>query len=555
MAEPRSSSKRLRTRRACIPCSSRKRKCNGAYPCDTCNGYGYLCSYRQSRQEQYARQANRAKSSLEAKASMTDLIQGCRQSNSNTGNNNVTFVEPPARYIGRHSLEAFPRYLGLQLQSDILPQMQPYVWNLHAREQSPCRVGDTICSMVTLARAKNYLQSFFAAKFPICGCMDFESLIDRTENHFMGNSQGLSFEALVGGIIGMSSILTISSNSQSESQIVRHAEAILSDQATLSEPNVDLLAALFLRALYLRATATPHITWFASCTTMHMAESLGLHKEIGFDQHSGMWNAESCSYLFWVVCAGNRLISHEMGRTPVILLGVTRQFPFAPTDKSNAAMLAHLGCKLPLTDGTVGSESDLNHLTDLLDAARTDTTGEHPYLTLLKADVCFCLYRRIRVNSELNLISRSQTQQIVSIGKAAVQAATVLAQKGQAWWNMLNTLFQWCCVLISLDSIDALSDLHFTLQTINLIKDRYPSKTIREALLVLQLLIRAMKQKKEKEVTYLTILEYLEPAVPSVPVTMADLTTSQSSTDFTFDLRAWGPEDLDWVLSEAPLVH
>ncbi|CRG89209.1 Protein RDR1 [Talaromyces islandicus] len=493
-------------------------------------------------------------SSLQTSSTLEEPIPGSNSDGS-------SFMVQPARYIGRHSLEAFPRYLGLQLQSDLLPQMRPLVWNLQVREQPHCRVGDTLCSMVTLDMAKGYIRSFFAVDFPACGFLDFNALMDRTDKHFTGTSQGLPFEALVGGIIGLSSILTLTSNIQPEIHIVRHSESILTDQAILNNPSIDFLAALFFRSLYLRATATPHVTWLASCSAMHTVESLGLHKESGFDNYPGMWNSAACEKLFWMVCAGNKLISHELGRTPVILHGVTRKFPPAYRDASNpAAILTHLGCFLPLTDGTAGSESDVEYLTDLFEAVKAHRKQEHPYLTLFTADVCFCLHRRIRVNNEVNIIQRAQSQQIVSIGKAAVRAATVLAQKGQAWWNMLSTLFQFCCVLISMDSVDALSDLHYTIQTINLIKDRYPSRTISEAFSVLQLLVRAMKQKKEKEVSYLHILEDLEPpprassvALPAVEVTQ--IPTAGNSEDFTFDFRAWCPEDLDWVFATAPPVR
>jgi hypothetical protein len=202
----------------------------------------------------------------------------------------------------------------------------------------------------------------------------------------------------------------------------------------------------------------------------------------------------------------------------------------------------------------------VEYLTGLFEAVKSHKTEEHPYLTLFTADVCFCLHRRIQVNNEVNIIQRALSQQIVSIGTAAVPAATVLAQKGQAWWNMLCTLFQFCCVLVSMDSVDALSDLHYTIQIINLIKDRFPSRTISEAFSVLQLLIRAMKQKKEKEVSYLHILEDLEtpPSASSVAlpaVEVPQMPPSGNSTDFTFDFRAWCPEDLDWVFATAPPVR
>lgn len=57
-----------------------------------------------------------------------------------------------------------------------------------------------------------------------------------------------------------------------------HAEKVLNDHTILADAHVEVLAAVLLRSLYLRATALPQITWLTSCTAMHISESLGLHK-------------------------------------------------------------------------------------------------------------------------------------------------------------------------------------------------------------------------------------------------------------------------------------
>lgn len=62
------------------------------------------------------------------------------------------------------------------------------------------------------------------------------------------------------------------------------------------------------------------------------------------------WNDEARSLLFWILCAGNRLISHEMGRTPVILHDITTEYPFHPLDSSAAANFCRLCCLLPVED-------------------------------------------------------------------------------------------------------------------------------------------------------------------------------------------------------------
>lgn len=184
------------------------------------------------------------------------------------------------------------------------------------------------------------MRSFFLMQFPASGFLDLGSLLDRCEKHWVGHDEGIPFEALISGVIGLASILPMVPLPQ-EADIVRHAESILTDPAVSAEPNIEILASTVLRCLYLRAAATSHVTWHLSCTVMHMAEALGLHKDYdstirvegeSFDG-TDLWAAEARSCLFWIVSATNRLSSHEIGRSPVILQGVTRRFPYTPSDK------------------------------------------------------------------------------------------------------------------------------------------------------------------------------------------------------------------------------
>jgi hypothetical protein len=265
--------------------------------------------------------------------------------------------------------------------------------------------------------------------------------LDRCEKHWVSHDQGIPFEALISGVIGLTSILAPMAPLPQEADIVRHAESILTDPAVSAEPNIEILASTVLRCLYLRATATSHVTWHLSCTAMHMAEALGLHKDYdstirvegeSFDG-TDLWAAEARSCLFWIVSATNRLSSHEIGRSPVILQGVTRRFPYTPSDKSAAASLCQLGRLLPLKEATSGPESEQMRLTEAL-ANIEKISGDQPFLKLIAADVCFCLYRRIRVNN--HNITKQQSQQITLIGRAAVHSANTLLQKGQPRWNM-----------------------------------------------------------------------------------------------------------------------
>lgn len=391
--------------------------------------------------------------------------------------------------------------------------------------------------------AIRHISATFATEFPVCGFLDLETLTVRCQKHWAGINQGLAFEALIAGIIGLAAVLT-PVTPQFEVDIVRHAETILTDQAILTEPNIEVLAAVIFRVLYLRATATPHVTWLLSCTAMHMIESLGLHKDYS-NQYDATYGPDTVACLFWIICAGNRVLSHELGRSPVQLHDVTRKFPFPLSDKSPTASLARLGCILPLTDDKPGSDNDLKRLAELFDTVENHT-GDHTFLKLYAADVCFCLYRRICVNNKVSLISRRESQQIMSVGRAAVQAVNLLVQSGQPWWNMLSTLFQFTCVLISMDSPDSLGDLSYTVKTINLVRDCYPGTKVSQALSALKILIHASKQRKEQEVTLLSVVEELD-TKPGGDIPSDAMPLDNAFPELAFDFREWGTDDLEWA--------
>jgi hypothetical protein len=420
---------------------------------------------------------------------------------------------------------------------------------------APCKVKGAICGLITLEATQKQLRSFFLSDFPACSFLDFHILTARCEKHWLGHDQGLPFEALIGGVIGLASVLDNAINIRQEADIIQHAENILNDPVILSEPRVEVLAAIALRGLYLRATTTPHVTWLVSCTAMHMAESLGIHKdyESNVGRHDNMtnqWNNDAISCMFWIICAGNRLVSHELGRSPVVLHGVTRKIPFSSSNTGGAAILCRLSCLLPIREAAEVSDEEQERFKQSLDII-AKTTGDHPFLKLITADVCFCLYRRIHVGS--HRITKDQSQQVVLIGRAAVKAASQLLHKGRPWWNMLGTLFQFCCVLISMDTLDSLADLRYAMKTVNLIQDRYPGEKKAQALSTLRTLITASKQRKQTQIAYLSAVEEPEQSCVNMHDDFSLPPTDLAFPDLPFDITRWGMEDLDWMPVEAPL--
>jgi hypothetical protein len=118
---------------------------------------------------------------------------------------------------------------------------------------------------------------------------------------------------------------------------------------------------------------------------------------------------------------------------------------------------------------------------------------------------------------------------------------------------MLGTLFQFCCILISMDSLDSLADLRYAMKTINLIQDRYPGEKKAQALSTLRALITASKQRKQTQISYLSAVDEPEEACVNIHDDFSQYPTDLTFPELPFDITSWGMEDLDWMSVEAPL--
>jgi hypothetical protein len=94
--------------------------------------------------------------------------------------------------------------------------------------------------------------------------------------------------------------------------------------------SLKFVSAWVLRALYLRCTTRPHLSWMASCDTLYIAEAIGLHQELNnLDvlekrKPDVLYNeAKMRRKTFWAALSLNRLFSMNYGRTSLTLDWVT----------------------------------------------------------------------------------------------------------------------------------------------------------------------------------------------------------------------------------------
>ena len=133
---------RQRSRVACAPCRSRKRKCDGCFPCSTCSRYEYHCVYNDLKQPPSARNGEPSHSQppiepepAPVEPGLPSIIQ--LQKHPLPGGPGARFhhrsiMDPvKSRFVRANSAIAFPRVLGIDMQSDVIPRLHSFAWCVH----------------------------------------------------------------------------------------------------------------------------------------------------------------------------------------------------------------------------------------------------------------------------------------------------------------------------------------------------------------------------------------------------------------------------------------
>ena len=205
---------------------------------------------------------------------------------------------------------------------------------------------------------------------------------------------------------------------------------------------LDHVTAWVLRSLYLRLTTRPHLSWLSTCTTLHLAESVGLHQEINDTQLEGDdpqrsldgIELESRRRVFWVALSLNRILSAEYGRSRVHVENISCRKPSRRRGDFTNDLIA-------LTDLLPGGDTQGNESARGLAIANgldqlSQLAGDNPAFIILKADVCLILCRRLRL-TDLRL-STEQINSIMSILRMALVQARFLSEQRRLWWNVLR---------------------------------------------------------------------------------------------------------------------
>ncbi|KAJ5734642.1 hypothetical protein N7533_013045 [Penicillium manginii] len=309
------------------------------------------------------------------------------------------------------------------------------------------------------------------------------------------------------GIAALACLFSTEEASDLQSEIIHNARASLEYSTTLAAPTVDHVVGWLLRVLYLRFTSSPNATWLASCTLIHMIETVKLHYEPSQNNKS---NATTASQdpdpyspqlkrqMYYTAQIFNTWISYDYGQARIAPRGASCTFPSEGwTEESRTfwKLSDTLDPNLPLNAA---------ELETMLEQA-VQLNPSHPAMKLKRCNIALCIYRRLRVTG--CTVSPSAVDKILQLGDDGIQIATIMAKARSPWWHVLNVPFQFLCVLLAIDTRASLGRVGQAFQTLKLLADEYGAEAIQETWASACTLLRLQIRRKRDDFELLNCVE------------------------------------------------
>jgi hypothetical protein len=266
----------------------------------------------------------------------------------------------------------------------------------------------------------------------------------------------------------------------------------------------------------------------ASSTAVHIAEALGLHRELGDDMKDDaplLMNRSEADLrlkLFWTAVAINQFFSAEYGRTRTNVELVSCK---APTSKSDEIWMN----TLTIMQSVPKTQTLLGRGPELLETLQStmELPVKSPFLGLLRADACFCTFRMLR-STNVNL-SSAQITSLLKVIRVALDGATFLVSLRLPWWNIVGTPFHSVCILLSLGTSESFAMIPAALETLKNGAVAYDSHLSREAIRTAHALVEGAREKKRRE------LESLDRGVEAISYALRSPDPGSTSSGMNFE--------------------
>ncbi|CAI7653202.1 unnamed protein product [Penicillium manginii] len=487
---------RHRALRACEPCKHRKKRCDGTEPCATCLRYQYKCFFSlesRVRLKRALRQASRPD-------------QTAHESNSASLGTGLT-IQQPAEGKGRQ-LERSRETISREAisytasSSSVADRLQA---DLHSEQSGrDNNATATLTSALSFDHMRQFATCFFESVHPLYTFIRPNVVHETIAKKFSSTGGVQPYNAILFGIVALGSLFSDGVSATQENRhmaLARNAQACLDEDMTrTSTPGFDLIAALVLRTLYLRATARPYTTWMASCTTMHTVAMMEKDVKdltsvtISQDLYFEPWQT------LWIARLLNTWIAHECGRPPIkthfdtLIVPPTPSNPVSATPEEQMIYLYHISEALCPENQSNPEVFELS----IRKLAALDAQQCHDGVLLSRTIMALCFHRILR-SCEATVLDKQTFARLVEIGLDGLQAAKRLARRQKPWWHLANVPFQFLCAMLAIDTTSSFAQIPTALRAFEDVARAIPSSTITEALKLATKLIGLSRLQKTEQ--------------------------------------------------------
>ncbi|KAK8018892.1 hypothetical protein PG991_008082 [Apiospora marii] len=546
------SPKRKRARLACQPCRERKRKCDGRDPpCSTCSQWGYECSYQ-------VRQSSSSTSQPPAQASPRppSVVSGPLRFDVVTPTTCATPDTAASAHDGlRRRVEANSgattvRRLGLKMDPTRAPRLNLFGWNIGARQLSsaiPAATALQITEITSLDHMEVLAQVYFDKLDPCYGFIDRRQFFERLNSRWTSEPRPRVYDSVLAGVAALGCLFSQRNCTVTELHLVQSARSTLDSHILSMSPSLDLLTGWLLRTIHLRLTDSPHSTWIASSTLMHLIEALGLHSDSDTDAvyassfpPSAQCDPDLKRRIVGVSHHLNAWTSFDLGLSRVLFQKHDLPLPPAPRPGDFTAELIRLLPTSVSLDPSVAAED-----TGLLSTLSSILNGSHtqPPSVMAQTNLVLCLVRRILSQ---NLDMSNLAEQVLDLLRKALGCARSMVQDCSPWHQVANVPFHIICVLLIMDTRSSLAILPEAIQTVGLVASIYDTETMREANHTAYLLVLLHQQRRKDDLAV-----FSKALAENQPEPRMDLSPQGPTHTNNSDDHAW----LEALVSDLPSLR
>jgi hypothetical protein len=412
------------------------------------------------------------------------------------------------RRLEANSGAAFVRKLGLKIDPARAPKLNLFSWNIGTRQPaSPITSGSTlpIVEITALDSMKAMAQVYFEKVHPCYGFIDRNLFFERLDLRWKSPLLWDVYDSTLAGVAALGCLFSLRETTITEQHLVWTARTVLDLQHLSGPPSIDLLTGWILRSIYLRMTDSPHSTWIASSTLMHLVEASGLHPE----SDSVLPPSVQCDPDIQRRLVG---IAHHLNVWTSYDLGLSRvsfqktDLPALPSLKPGdctVEVLRLLPVSVSLEPGRSKDETDLTStLSSLLDGIHTQ-----PPSVMAQCNLVLCILRRIHTR-HLE-ISSELAAKVLQLLKKGLGCARGMVVDCSPWHQVANVPFQIICVLLVMDTRSSLTILPEAMQTLGQVASMYDTETMREAYSAACLLVMLHQQRRKDDLAILSEALYV----------------------------------------------